>query len=139
MNIDINGVKITLTKSQLEEINKQCNKKFTLNDLNSYSDACKILNCDEENLSNDDKLKIIIKAANFIDNQHKNWNPDFSNRLEKKYYPIFEYNNSVWLVNSYDYVDGYALLGFGYYYKNSSTALLIANKFLPLYVSYLTE
>ena len=53
MDIDVNGVSITLTKQQLAEIAKHIDKKtVSYTDIKSVEDACKYLN----NISNHDGI-----------------------------------------------------------------------------------
>lgn len=140
MDINVNGVNITLTKDQLDQIGKQLNKRKTVDDINSYEDACDILGDRNysDKISVEEKLKTIIKAVNYLDNNSKEWKPDFTNNNEYKYIPYFQYKNgSGWLVY---YV--YAYCSFSYapvwlYFKSRSTAEKIANKFIVYYNNYI--
>ncbi len=147
MDINVNGVNITLTKEQLAEIARQTEKKATINDINSYEDACKILSrTPNYTLQFINRkyfiqhiLETIIEAANFIDNDYKKWKADFTDTNIFKYLPRFERISSGWVlagvfVHCY-YAD--AGSGFGFYYMKESTAKLIANKFIKEYNIYL--
>ena len=141
MQIDVNGIKITLTADQLKEIDRKVKKtKFkSPSDINSHEDACEILGTEvSKDITNDSKLKTIIKAANYLDNGNKEWEADWDNRDQRKNFVYLEKTSSGWVVDSgYYYVS--ATLGSGFYYKEANTALLIARKFLnPYYVNYVT-
>ena len=121
MKIDVNEVSITLTKEQLEEINKQQNKPFDFKSIKSFEDACNHLGVSTEipyftNIGinntrqyiNMYKLDIIIRAIN------NGWIPDFSNCNQTKWYPYFTTDNNG--VGTYCST----------YYNNNN------NRFLPL-------
>jgi hypothetical protein len=140
MDINVNGVNITLTKDQLDQIGKQLNKRKTVDDINSYEDACDILGDRNysDKISVEEKLKTIIKAVNYLDNNSKEWKPDFTNNNEYKYIPYFQYKNgSGWLVY---FVYGYCSFSYSpvwLYFKSRSTAEKIANKFIVYYNNYI--
>ena len=105
MNIEINGVKITLTKEQLQEIAKQTQEDiFTAT---TYSEVCKRLEEKELQLSdfgftnNADIRKILsfarIKQLERYFNQ--GWALDWTNQSERKYYLWYEFKNSGWVFN----------------------------------------
>ena len=94
MEIDVNGVKITLTftQSQLEEISRQTSRFKSYKDIKTFEDACDVLNINQELLflvsdnKNEiayKKLKTIIKALN------EGWYPNWENQNERKYYNYF--------------------------------------------------
>lgn len=139
MEIDINGVKITLTKDQLAEIDRQVNKKLSIDQID-YESAKALLK--EHNIDPDPKglysgvllqLITIIKAVNFIDNGYKEWFPIFNNN-QNNYLPWFSETPSGWSVNSicHCYCSHSGGLA-GFYYKVEKSALLITNKYLDLY------
>lgn len=139
MKIDINGVSITLTKEQLKEIDKKVKNIKTLDHLNSYKDACDILGQliqtknDFEDVQdwNYHQLRIIIKAANFIDNNMNVWKIDWLNSNEYKYYSYWIFSSGGWSFDgSYGRSSSTAVVG---YYKNKSTCELISKRFDNLY------
>jgi hypothetical protein len=135
--IDGKSIQITLTGEQLREISRQQKKSYKVDDITSYEIACEILGEDPIDVRIDDRLRKIIKAANYISNGNKQWTPDFSNTSQHKYSPYFEkLGSGGWSVN---YCYYYSLLGFGFYFQNKDVCLKIANRFLPLYVKYLTQ
>lgn len=80
------------------------------------------------------KLITIITAVNFIDNNYKQWIPDWTKSNEYKYLPYFEYKK----------VGGWFLYGVGgicwygnaiseFYYKSKESANIIGKKELNLY------
>ena len=109
MNIEINGVKITLTKEQLQEIANQTQQDiFTAT---TYSEVCKRLNEKELQLSdfgftnNSDTRKILafarIKQLERYFNQ--GWLPNWSNSSEYKYYLWYEFKNGGWVFDGVCY------------------------------------
>ena len=124
-----NGVSITLTKEQLEEINKQQNKLFNFRDIKSFEDACNHLGIAvDNNLSNNGKLEVIIKAIN------NGWKPDFSNKNQAKYYPYLYVNNNG--VSTYYYTDynySYRDLPLTLYLESSEKAEYMGKTFTHLY------
>lgn len=147
MKIDINGVSITLTKDQLDEIARQTRKFKTIEDIQSVEDALEILNkkknyfdqfeYDNEQEEADSKLKIIIKAANFIDNDNKEYKADFTDTNTAKYAPYFERKSSGWSLHSVDDCDCSSGCPVGFYYKKRDTAEIMAKRFSTLYNKWL--
>lgn len=144
-NFEGKDITITLTKEQLEEIAKQTNNITKVEDINSYEDACKILNkrirLREEFVEDyewyNEQLYTIIKAVNFIDNDYKEWKPDFTNNKEYKYIPYWERGSSDWGLISVDYDSCCSVASVSFYYKKENTSRLISNKFINLYNNYL--
>lgn len=140
MNIEINGVKITLTQEQLQEIAKQTQQDiFTAT---TYSEVCKRLGEKELQLSdfgftnNADTRKILsfvrIKQLERYFNQ--SWIPDWSNSSEDKYYLWYKVKNSSWVfggVNYHNYCSGTAV-GF---YKTEKIAKHIQTYFNSEYLN----
>lgn len=86
MNIDINGVKITLTQDQINEIARQTNK-YSYNDIKTEMDILHYMNISLDNWklkSIRDKIAIMAKCLN------NNVKLDFKNRNQKKYYLYYE-------------------------------------------------
>jgi len=134
MDIDVNGVKITLTKDQLQEIARQT-AKYKVENINSYEDACDILDARNysSNISDEEKLKTIIKAVNYIDNGNKEWKPDFTNSSIYKYLPWLERKASGWVVRVVDGCSSVSYCPLWLYFKDKKSAELIVNKFLNIY------
>lgn len=134
MQIDVNGVKITLTKDQLKEIVRQT-QKSTIESIDSYEKACEVLGWAPNKAASDyDQLLTIIKAANFIDNGNKEWNADFADDRYYKYLPhIAKTRSGGWSLNDiyFYYSNSYCPVGF--YYKSRTTAEYITKKFIKLY------
>ena len=133
-----NGVTITLTEEQLKEIERQENPFKSSSDINNYEDACKVLSIKPDiSPSASKRVKTIVAAANFLDNKGKIWRENWDDTDQRKYYPAFDYRAGGWVVDcDCHYV---ALGGFGSYFKESKTCLLIANKFLDLWLEYMHE
>lgn len=141
MNIKINGVNITLTKEQLKEIAKQTSNKYTLDDLISYEKACEIINVRVRLVTEFydfeewylEQIKIIIRAANYIDNNNQLWKPKFNN-TQSNYLPWLEKTISGWRLFSSYYCSDSSHGGPAYlFYKEESTCKLIYNRFSELY------
>lgn len=125
-------ISITLTKEQIQEINRQSNQPKIVEDINSYLDACEILK--EEfglNASYYEQLNTIARAANFIDNEYKIWEPKFDGNLHN-YYPYFKENNSGLVFCSSSY-SALAAAGQVAFYLKESTSDYIGKKFIHLY------
>jgi len=139
---------VELDKSKLGKT-----KLYTIQDIlnckdddKAYELACTILNIRPRNIDkythtpypfsiidieewNSHRLKIIIKACNFIDNDYKIWKPDFNKTTEYKYYKYFVLNNGKWKRG-----EGWRSVGFDInIFKNLLTCNLIGEKFINLY------
>lgn len=135
--------RLTSLEEEAKELRKiiETEDKYTLDDLKSYEDACKILEKDEEvKPSYSQQIKAIIKAANYIDNNYKIWKPDFSGNTYN-YLPYFNKNKGhgfgFFCVHGWDSSGVYCPVGF--YYKQKSTCELISKRFLSLYSKWLEE
>ncbi len=143
MDIDVNGVKITLTASQLEEITRQTkkNKPITeriqtfqdvLNELGEYNwkvpypDA---YNKEQKYVNACAKLAKIIKAYN------EGVELDFKNSNQKKYYVYKYWSHGSWLVNFTWYYYDLDCSAFGYY-KSEELSKDAYNKFKDVYEDY---
>jgi len=134
MKININGVSITLTKEQLIEIDKQTKNIKTIDDINSYKDAVDILSEKvNPNRTNQEELETIIRAVNFIDNDNKIWEADFSNKELYKYIPYFEMLGSGWSFHAVSFFYYCSFFSVGLYYKNKESAEIMAKRFNKLY------
>lgn len=142
--IDINGVKITLTSQQLQQIKDQTDNTITLDNLD-YSKACKLLGLQQRSKEDywtnknwaEYQLETIIKAANFLDNNNQEWNPDFLDQNIYRYIPWFNRTKVGWVFLSVSGYSCYSYCSVGLYYKKETTAKLIATKFIDLYNQYL--
>jgi hypothetical protein len=148
--ININGVTITLTPEQLEEINKQQNKKITsFYDIKSYKDACEVLNIPQTNYLrfpnefewNIHIIRTVGRAINsLIEIETKNTKfpdlfPDFKNIDQKKYYPYFCYKEENWLVYS---GSAYVIVSSRYcghvaFFKTEEASVYAGNQFVSIY------
>lgn len=137
--IDEKDVTIVLTKEQLEEIRKQTENN--IDDINSYEDACRILSRTPQTQYQFSywsdwyfhQLRTVIEAVNFIDNGYKDWQLNWDDRKEHKYYPYFEKISGDWSVPDVRDVCLSAYLPGGLYFKSKESAEIIANRFLELY------
>ncbi len=132
--------KALLRLSSLEDEAKQLRKIIesgdgaTIDDVNSYLDACEILDKDANTkASATEQLEMIIEAVNFIDNGHKPWKADFRDKSLSKHLPYFEMTSGGWVLDCVvDYLC-YTYCSVGLYYKNSATAKIIVERFMPTY------
>lgn len=147
MKIDINGVSITLTQDQLDEIARQTTKKVTIDSIKSVEDALEILgkkrnhfkdwSFEDEQEEANAHLLIIIKAANFIDNGMKEYKADFTDSSTYKYIPYFERKSSGWSLDSVSFCYFSSFSPVGFYYKKRDTAETIVKRFSTLYNKWL--
>lgn len=128
MNIDVNGVQITLTKSQLEQIQKELNNQkplikrlFTWQDIldhNNVKEMDVLLwnnpNTPEKISQNGfAKLQLIKKTFN------EDWVADFNNSNQYKYYTWYEKKKNGWSVLCVDDCCVRSCsVGFGLFSKN---------------------
>ena len=154
--IDINGVKITLTKKQLAQIDQQrANKPITIDDINSIEDAEKVLEeqpfhlkytkenfCRHKDWVNY-QLETLAKAINFIYNGRKEWKLKIGEAalttaketLKEKndfYYPYFRFSSGGWVCYGYHYyfVDSVGVVAF---FPLGKLAENFGKKFIHLY------
>lgn len=81
-----------------------------------------------------DKLQLIHEVLN------EGWIPDFNNTNQYKYYPWFKKVGGRWVYDCYCYCGDYgAIVGFGFYLKNSELSIYSGNQFLDIWVDYLPE
>lgn len=127
-------------------------QKSTL-ELKTFEDACKVLNLEAEKIIPDfscfpeseqkaliahAKLIIVAKAANFLENDNKEWFPDWSNFDENKYYPWFDLYEGSSGFRAHGYVDwrAYSVVGSRLCFKSRELAKYIGNQFVELYKDY---
>jgi len=115
--------------------------EYKVEDIKSLRDACKVLGIEFYNITSfSEQLKTIIKAVNFIDNENKEWKPNFGNYNEYKYIPYFEFNKrSGWSLYCVGGYYSFSIFPLGFYFKNKKSAEYIAKQFLTLYNSWLEE
>lgn len=98
--IEIQGVKITLTKEQLAEIAKQ--QKQDIFTATTYEEVCKRLKqglVTDEDFNEDldkntiKKLIAFAKIKQLEEYFNENWKPNWNDINEYKYYPYFKYNS----------------------------------------------
>jgi hypothetical protein len=122
-------------------------------DIKTFDDACKVLNLDSDKVipelscySDSDraamaahaKLMVIIKAANMLENDGKEWKPNWENFDEYKYQPYFDLSRGS---SGFRY-DGCGLwgtssdVGSRLCFKSRELAEYISNQFIDLYNDY---
>ena len=127
-------------------------KKYT--EIKTFEDACEFLNLnpkevipsflnypknDRKSMIAHSKLVIIIKAANKLANNGKEWKPNFNNTTELKYEPWFNMGSSG---RPFEFVDyghwhTYSTVGSRLCFKNRAVLKYIVNTFIELYKTYL--
>lgn len=138
--INIQGVNITLTKDQLDQIDNQRNKFIThFTQIDSYESACKVLNKTID-LEADivTKIRTIGKAINsliIINDKFPNWN----NNNQKKHYPVFENKAGVGLVFCFSYCACNYSYGQVVYLKSEEASNYISKTFINLYKELIEE
>lgn len=128
--MEINGVGVTLTKKQLNEITNKRNKSFDFKIIKSFEDACNRLIIPINNdISNIAKLGIIIKSIN------NGWEPDFDDPTEEKYCPYFSKNFDFPLNFSltYSFTNSDRILPLGLYLESGEKAEYVGRTFIKLY------
>ena len=146
INTKVNGkdIQITLTKEQLSEIRKQTDNIKTIDDIQSYEDACKILHqeeADEDTFTYEQdwinhQILTIVKASNYIDNNYQVYKPNFNDNTYK-YLPWFKKTSSGWVLHSLGSYVSYGFCPVGFYYKNQQSGETIVKRFITLYNKWL--
>lgn len=127
MNIDINGVQITLTSEQIQHIRKELNNKPLIETLFNWQDILNFNNLKEvdvlpwnkpntpEKVSQNGfaKLQLIKKTFN------EGWIADFNNSNQYKYYTWYEKKKNNWSVYCVGVCDARSnSVGFGLFSKS---------------------
>jgi hypothetical protein len=148
-NINGNDVKITLTKEQLDEINKQIKPDWR--NIKSLLDAVQYLGNEDKDVKmlnfmqtnnnifdnktiNQKSLEICIKAVNELKVL------DWSNKNQYKYRNWFEYRKNIgWVFGcANDYSDD-SVVGGGFYLETKEKAEHCAKYFIDYYKTWLTN
>ena len=145
MNIEVNGVKITLTKEQLSEISKQTCKFKSYTDIKSFEDACNYLNISTEipiGVTYSDshiakyKLEIITQAINKLTNFEIDWD----NECQRKYYPYFKMGKNFGFCSvDYDYWISGCRVGSRVCFKDEEIARYMGTQFEDTYKTWLNK
>lgn len=142
-------ITITLTDKQLKEIREQTIDKYTIEMIDNISNAEKVLEslkshkkCNKSDFTRVKdwilyQLETIIKASNYIDNDYKEWLPNFKDISTYKYLPHFNRKTIGWSLYDVYIFSSYSYCPVALYYKNEKTSKLIVNKFILLYNEYL--
>jgi len=127
MNIDINGVQITLTSGQIQHIRKEFNNKPLIETLFNWQDILNFNNLKEVNIlpwtkpntpekvsqNGFAKLQLIKKTFS------EGWIADFNNINQYKYYTWYEKKKNNWSVFFVgDYFVCSSSVGFGLFSKS---------------------
>ncbi|XKX06290.1 hypothetical protein R8G61_02930 [Tenacibaculum maritimum] len=127
-------------------------KKYT--DLKTFEDACKVLGLDSNKVIPDFscypekdrvsmiahvKLVIIVRAANQLANDGKEWIPDFTNFDERKYEAWFDLEDngsSGFRYNAYGIWITYSGVGSRLCFISREVCEFVANQFIEIYKEY---
>lgn len=144
MNIEINGVKITLTKDQLKEIDKQLkkNKGTIIEKISDFDDILSELGEDlsglpyknpktkeEKSINAQWKIFKIVKVYN------EGTELDWKNLNQYKYLPYKYFSSGSWLVCSYCWSATHCY-SVGLYYKSRELSDDALKKFRNIYEDY---
>lgn len=146
MNIDASDIKYVIqngTASQklaIEKAGVVLEDISHLNSIQSYEDACIILGSKVlKSISAGDKIKTIVKAANYLDNNEKLWKPDFNDSSQTKHVPYFNKNGSGWCLYDVGYWCSGTDVPLGFYYKDKKAGEILVKRFLSLYIQWIEE
>jgi len=123
-------------------------------DVKTFDDACKVVPLnDSQNallaLSSDDKdvraaqavmkLTIVSRAMNKLDNKGTEWNPDWTNWDERKYFPWLKFvAGSGFSYYDFVYVNAYSTVGSRLCFRSGDMARHAATHFADLYNDFFT-
>jgi len=123
-----------------------------LEQLKTFEDACELLNLDHghsdfglfpehkrETIKAMLMLFIIIRAANQIANNGKEWLPDLSNDNEYKCYPLFEINGSSFQHIGFDVWRTNSDISYRHCFISDEVGEYIVTKFIDLYKKMLAK
>lgn len=141
MEIDVNGVKITLTKEQLKEIDKQVNKKKSvieriqsIEDIYSELNICRDLPYKGCNLTKKQKaINAQYDIQNIVEVYNEGVILDWKKSNQYKYLPYryWDVSSGSWLVYCYSWGSSY--FGAGCYFKSNELGLDAVKKFRNIY------
>lgn len=111
----------------------------------TVEDACEVLGLDPDCLWDESeeadilaykKLKVIVRAFNYLDNNNEEWLPDYDNSNEYKWKPWFYMNKPGFRLDAVGCGRAGSYAGSRLDYKSESIAKYGATQFLDLYRSY---
>lgn len=146
MNIEVNGVSITLTQDQLAEIARQTNKFKSYKDITSFEAACEHLSVNTssfhanlDGLTNSEialrKLKLIVKAIRSF----SGWSPRLTDSNQPKYWNWFYHKNGVFSYYITTYSNSNMYVPSALYVESNEQAQCLGQTFLGLFKVYMTE
>lgn len=108
--------------------------------ISSYEDACKILEIKPSKTpSVEDKIKTIVRATNFTDNDYKEWKPNFKKISGYKYLPYFIDNGFGFGFSGSASFGIYSCTPVGFFFKEKSSAERVAKTYISLYKEWIEE
>ena len=143
MEIDVNGVSITLTQDQLEQIARQTGKFNSYKDIKTLDDAYnhlgKVLpNYNDTILRKREialrHLEVVVEAIRSF----SKWKPDFTNESQYKYWNYFKLKGgfSYWYTT---YYTTYSTVPSALLVESSEQAEFLGKTFLDLFKDYILE
>ncbi len=122
-----------------ETFGDECFKKRHFTDIESYEDACEVELPSKEDAIYDTDSPYIInlkKLVHIIKVVRGDFDPDYANRNQKKWHPIFDASSGSGLVFSdshCNYVYASASLGSRFCFPNQEQSDYVAKKFIKYY------
>jgi hypothetical protein len=141
MEIDVNGVSITLTQDQLEQIARQTGKFNSYKDIKTLEDAYNHLGKVLPNYSILRKREIALRHLEVVVEAIRsftNWKPDFNNDSQYKYWSYFKIEGgfSCWYT---DYTYASTAVPSALLVESSEQAEFLGKTFLDLFKDYILE
>ncbi|HLB42756.1 MAG TPA: hypothetical protein VJN02_07925 [Gammaproteobacteria bacterium] len=141
-NVTVDGkeISITLTKEQIEDINRQSSIITDFTQIKSYEDACKVLNINDrvEPTSTTVMIKTICRAINKLIDNNTNF-PDYCNHNERKWYPYFNITSGGWVGFGGSYCHGGSSFGVVAVFKTETASNYMGETFIYLYEDLIKE
>lgn len=145
MKTKVNGVVIELTPEQISKVNRANNIFQTVDEIISVGDACKLLKKNMKYPNNFDnkedyvqwELRTLIAAANFIDNDFKEYQPDFNDRNTYKYLVWMEKKSLGWVFVAVYYFAYTSYCPVWLYFKKEATAKKFGKRFEKQFSDYM--
>lgn len=114
--------------------------------IKTFEDACEVLGIDPGTVWHQvdqpdevafKKLKVIVKALNFLGNGSKEWVPDYNNQRQYKWYPWWYLDSPGFRLDDVLYTHSGTGVGARLVFISEELAHYAANQFSGLYSDYL--
>lgn len=110
--------------------------------IKTVADACEVLDIDPEDLWDESedadvlaykKLKVVVRALNFLANGNNDWIPNYNNASQRKWYPYFWSNDPGFRLYVCDCVRTASTVGARLVFLSEELARYAGTQFLGLY------